>query len=110
MKKKYPVSEIPESKFTFVVIGAGATGVETVAQLHELIHEVVGPEYPNINPNRFRVFLLDALPNILPDCCVRIIRGSLGNASGSFSRVAGEGSPWTCSNCAVDWSTTTAHM
>ncbi|MEJ7632553.1 MAG: NAD(P)/FAD-dependent oxidoreductase [Rubrobacteraceae bacterium] len=59
--------DVPVSKLTFVVIGAGATGVETAAQLHVLIHEVLGPEYPNINTNRFRIFLLDALPNILPE-------------------------------------------
>ena len=59
--------EVPESKLTFVVIGAGATGVETAAQLHVLIHEVLGPEYPNVNPHRFKIYLLDALPNILPE-------------------------------------------
>ena len=59
--------EVEESKLSFVVIGAGATGVETAAQLHVLIHEILGPEYPNINSNRFRVYLLDALPHILPE-------------------------------------------
>ncbi|MBA3425368.1 MAG: NAD(P)/FAD-dependent oxidoreductase, partial [Rubrobacter sp.] len=72
--------EVPESKLTFVVIGAGATGVETAAQLHVLIHEVLGPEYPSINANRFRVFLVDALPNILPELdpgLRRVARGQL---------------------------------
>jgi NADH dehydrogenase len=74
--------DVPESKLTFVVIGAGATGVETATQLHELIHEVLGPEYPNINPNRFRIFLLDALPNILPELdpgLRRVARGRLAS-------------------------------
>ncbi len=72
--------EVPESKLTFVVIGAGATGVETAAQLHVLIHEILGPEYPSINANRFRVFLVDALPNILPELdpgLRRVARGQL---------------------------------
>lgn len=72
--------EVPESRLTFVVIGAGATGVETAANLHELIHEVLGPEYPNINTNQFRIFLLDALPNILPELnpsLRRVARGRL---------------------------------
>jgi NADH dehydrogenase len=72
--------DIEESKLTFVVIGAGATGVETAAQLHVLIHDVLGPEYPNINPNRFRVYLLDALPHILPELdpgLRRVARGQL---------------------------------
>ena len=71
---------VPESKLTFVVIGAGATGVETAAQLHVLIHDVLGPEYPSINSNRFRIFLLDALPNILPELdpgLRRVARGQL---------------------------------
>ncbi|HZY64590.1 MAG: NAD(P)/FAD-dependent oxidoreductase [Actinomycetota bacterium] len=74
--------EIDESKLTFVVIGAGATGVETAAQLHVLIHEVLGPEYPNINSNRFRVYLLDALPNILPELdpgLRKVARGQLAS-------------------------------
>lgn len=72
--------DIDESKLTFVVIGAGATGVETAAQLHVLVHEVLGPEYPSINANRFRVYLLDALPHILPELdpgLRRVARGQL---------------------------------
>lgn len=74
--------EIDESKLTFVVIGAGATGVETAAQLHVLIHEVLGPEYPSINSNRFRIYLLDALPHILPELdpgLRRVARGQLAS-------------------------------
>ena len=72
--------EVSESKLTFVVIGAGATGVETATQLHELIHDVLGPEYPMASSNRFRIFLLDALPNILPELdpgLRRVARGRL---------------------------------
>lgn len=74
--------DIPESKLTFVVIGAGATGVETAAQLHVLIHDVLGPEYPSINANRFRIYLLDALPHILPELdpgLRRVARGQLAS-------------------------------
>jgi NADH dehydrogenase len=72
--------DIDESKLTFVVIGAGATGTETASQLHVLIHEILGPEYPSINANRFRVFLMDALPHILPELdpgLRRVARGQL---------------------------------
>ncbi len=72
--------DLPESKLTFVVIGAGATGVETAAQMHVLIHEVLAPEYPAVNPHRFRIFLLDALPHILPELdpgLRRVARGQL---------------------------------
>ena len=57
--------DVPESKLTFVVIGGGATGVETASEIHSLVHESLEPDYPNIDPNRVRIFLLEGLPNIL---------------------------------------------
>lgn len=59
--------EVPESKLTFVVIGGGATGVETASEIHNLVHESLAPDYPNIDPGRVRIFLLEGLPNILPE-------------------------------------------
>ena len=58
--------EVPESKLTFVVIGGGATGVETAAELHTLIHEALAPDYPNVNAERHvRIVLLEGGPSIL---------------------------------------------
>src|ERR671917_305316 len=59
--------EVPDSKLTFVVIGGGATGVETASEIHTLVHENLAPDYPNIDPYRVRIYLLEALPNILPE-------------------------------------------
>src|SRR5918995_4767015 len=59
--------EVPESKLTFVVIGGGATGVEVASEIHSLVHEALAPDYPNIDPHRVRVYLLEGLPNILPE-------------------------------------------
>jgi NADH:ubiquinone reductase (H+-translocating) len=59
--------EVPQSKLTFVVIGGGATGVETAAEIHTLVHENLAPDYPNIDPHRVRIILLEALPHILPE-------------------------------------------
>src|ERR671911_34252 len=59
--------EVPESKLTFVVIGGGATGVEVASEIHTLVHENLAPDYPNIDPYRVRIYLLEALPNILPE-------------------------------------------
>src|ERR671916_457166 len=59
--------EVPESKLTFVVIGGGATGVEVASEIHTLVHENLAPDYPNIDPYRVRIFLLEALPHILPE-------------------------------------------
>ncbi len=59
--------EVPQSKLTFVVIGGGATGVETAAEIHSLVHENLAPDYPNIDPHRVRIYLVEGLPNILPE-------------------------------------------
>src|SRR5918999_799751 len=59
--------EVPQSKLTFVVIGGGATGVETASEIHTLVHEALTPDYPNIDPHRVRIYLLEALPHILPE-------------------------------------------
>ncbi len=59
--------DVPSSKLTFVVIGGGATGVETASEIHTLVHENLAPDYPNIDPHRVRIVLLEALPNILPE-------------------------------------------
>jgi NADH dehydrogenase len=59
--------EVPESKLTFVVIGGGATGVEVASEIHTLVHENLAPDYPNIDPHRVRIILLEAIPNILPE-------------------------------------------
>lgn len=59
--------EIPDSKLTFVVIGGGATGVEVASEIHSLVHENLAPDYPNIDPYRVRIYLIEALPYILPE-------------------------------------------
>ena len=59
--------EVPESKLTFVVIGGGATGVETASELYNLVHDALEPDYPNIDPHRVRIFLLEGLDHILPE-------------------------------------------
>ena len=59
--------DVPDSKLTFVVIGGGATGVETAAELHELVHEVLSPDYPNINPRRVRIVLVDRNEQVLKE-------------------------------------------
>ncbi|HEX6711617.1 MAG TPA: FAD-dependent oxidoreductase, partial [Rubrobacter sp.] len=59
--------EVPDSKLTFVVIGGGATGVEVASEIHSLVHENLAPDYPNIDPYRVRIYLIEALPQILPE-------------------------------------------
>ncbi len=59
--------EVPRSKLTFVAIGGGATGVETASELHQLIYDVLRPDYPNIDPHRTRIILVDSNEQVLKE-------------------------------------------
>jgi NADH dehydrogenase len=59
--------DVADSKLTFVVIGGGATGVEVAAELHNLLQELLVPDYPNINPDRPKIILIDANKEILKE-------------------------------------------
>ena len=58
---------VPDSRLTFVVIGGGATGVEVAAELHALVHDILAPDYPNINPHRIKIVLVDTNEQILKE-------------------------------------------
>src|SRR4051812_27122763 len=51
---------------TFVVVGAGPTGVEMAGQIAELAHPTLRKDFRNIDPTTARVVLLDAAPYVLP--------------------------------------------
>jgi NADH dehydrogenase len=51
---------------TFVVIGAGPTGVEMAGQIAELAHRTLSKDFRRINTRQARVVLLDAAPQVLP--------------------------------------------
>ncbi len=51
---------------TFVVVGAGPTGVEMAGQIVELAQRALRPEYRHIDTRDARVILLDAAPVVLP--------------------------------------------
>src|ERR687889_702411 len=51
---------------TFVVIGAGPTGVELVGQVAELAHTVLPRDYRSINTREARIILLEGAPSVLP--------------------------------------------
>jgi NADH dehydrogenase len=55
-----------ERLLTFVVVGAGPTGVEMAGQIAELSHRTLRRDFRNINTMRARVILLDAAPQVLP--------------------------------------------
>jgi NADH dehydrogenase len=54
-----------EEWLTFVVIGAGPTGVEMAGQIAELAHSTLRRDFRRIDPTRARILLLDAAPAVL---------------------------------------------
>jgi NADH:ubiquinone reductase (H+-translocating) len=51
---------------TFVVIGAGPTGVELVGQIAELAHAVLPRDYRSVDTREARILLLEGAPAVLP--------------------------------------------
>ncbi|MGF1661858.1 MAG: NAD(P)/FAD-dependent oxidoreductase [Kineosporiaceae bacterium] len=51
---------------TFVVVGAGPTGVEMAGQIAELAHRTLRGEYRRVDPDTARIVLLDAADRVLP--------------------------------------------
>jgi NADH dehydrogenase len=54
-----------KSMLTFVIVGGGATGVETAGMLAELIEHVMVKDYPRLNLSDARVIMLEAGPNLI---------------------------------------------
>src|ERR1700751_3163257 len=55
-----------ERRLTFVVVGAGPTGVEVAGQIVELADRTLAGAFRTITPSECRVILLDAAPAVLP--------------------------------------------
>lgn len=53
-------------RLTFVVVGAGATGVEMAGQIAELAHRALPGEFRRIDPSTARVVLVDGVGKVLP--------------------------------------------
>ena len=59
--------DVPASRLTFAVIGAGSTGVETAAEIDALITDALAPDYPGIRRDKVKVVLLTRGKEILPE-------------------------------------------
>ena len=51
---------------TFVIVGAGATGLELAGALAEIANETLKHDFRNINPAEARILLVEGGPRILP--------------------------------------------
>jgi NADH dehydrogenase len=55
-----------QNALTFVVVGAGPTGVEMAGAIAELAHKSLADDFHHVNPKDARIVLVDAAPRVLP--------------------------------------------
>ncbi|HSD91658.1 MAG TPA: FAD-dependent oxidoreductase [Methyloceanibacter sp.] len=60
-----PNQEVKRPLLTFVTVGAGFSGVETIAETRELVRRAL-KYYPNIKPEEIRFYLIEYANRILP--------------------------------------------
>jgi NADH dehydrogenase len=59
---------------TFVVVGAGPTGVELVGQIAELAHQVLPRDYRDVDTTEARIMLVEGAASVLPSFDPRLQR------------------------------------
>jgi NADH dehydrogenase len=57
---------------TFVVVGGGATGVETAGAIAELVKVALARDFRTINPAMSRIILIEAGPRVLPSFAAKL--------------------------------------
>ena len=63
-----------ERLMTFVVVGAGPTGVEMAGQIAELARTALPGQFRRIDTRRVRILLVDAAPSVLPGMPAKLSR------------------------------------
>ena len=51
---------------TFVLVGAGCTGVELATEIHDLIHSTLAQSYPGLDVNEVHLIVIEATVRIIP--------------------------------------------
>jgi len=59
---------------TFVVVGAGPTGVELIGQIAELAHKVLPREFRDVDTSEAKIILLEGAPSVLPPFPLKLQR------------------------------------
>src|SRR5256712_5142743 len=65
MAEREPDPEKRKALLTFVLVGAGPTGVEMAGAIGGLAHKTLVTDFRHINPKEARIVLVEALPRIL---------------------------------------------
>lgn len=55
-----------EKLLTFVIVGAGPTGVELTGQIAEMAKRSFNGQFSNFSPSSAKIYLLDGAPQVLP--------------------------------------------
>jgi len=61
-----PQSDDQDGQLTFVIVGAGPTGVEVTGALLELKKNIFPVDYPGIDPEKIKIFLVEGDERVLP--------------------------------------------
>jgi NADH dehydrogenase len=67
----------PEARarfMTFVIVGAGPTGVEMAGQIAELAHRTLNGDFRRIDPRNSKIIVVDAADRVLPGFSQRLSR------------------------------------
>ena len=64
---EYENTELQKSLMTFVVVGGGFSGVETVGELNDFVRDSVNQFYHNIDIKHIKVILVNSGPRVLPE-------------------------------------------
>ncbi|MFH0410604.1 NAD(P)/FAD-dependent oxidoreductase [Corynebacterium sp. L4756] len=65
-----------ERLLTFIIVGAGPTGVELTGQIAELANRILKDTYSNFSTASAKIYLLDGAPQVLPPFGKRLGRKS----------------------------------
>src|SRR3954469_19965376 len=61
-----PEADARAAWLTFVVVGAGPTGVEMAGQIGELARDTLRRDFRNVDPSTARILLVEAVDRVLP--------------------------------------------
>lgn len=78
--EKAEVEQDPQKRrelLTFIVVGAGPTGVELATSIRDLATHVLFRDYPKINPDEVRVLLVEMLSRALPSVSEELAENAL---------------------------------
>jgi len=72
--EREPDGDAQREWLTFVIVGAGATGVEIAGALVEVAHRTLAADFRNINPKSARVIVVEGGPRVLPSFVEKLSR------------------------------------